>query len=193
MKLLSILKMLDFSTLESIREFWEIQSPPLPEKKATAKGRQKKMVEYLYPRLQIEQYFRQAFDKLGKTEKNLIYFLSIHGGDLEESEVAERCFGGDNNTLAELVKDLMAKGFVFYEDLRKEKISAYIVGIPEPYTRFIELPAYWEGYLGNFLKERSTLQLRSMFTEGLSLKPASTKKNYLLISIRRFQFQEEIR
>jgi len=186
MKLLSILRKVKYPVLESIRDFWGIQSPPIPEKGISAKNRQKRLMEYLYPRLQIEHYFHQAFDNLNKNEKNLIYFLTIHGGDLEESEVSERCFKGDREELKNLVEVLTNKGFVFFEELSCEKIKARMVGIPEPYLRYIELPTYWEGYLGNFLKDRSSQQLKAMVVEGLKQKPQSTKKNYLLLYLRRF-------
>jgi len=186
MKLMSILKTLSYSVLEKIREFWEIQSPPFPEKGMSEKVRQKKLMEHLYFRLQIEQYFRHTFEKLSKDEKILIYFLTIHGGDLEEDEVAWRCFQGDHQILKTHVDSLTEKGFVFFEDLRTEEVGALMVGVPEPYLRLIELPAYWEGYLGNFLKDRSSQQLRSMVTDGLKLKPVSNKKNYLLLLIRKF-------
>lgn len=186
MKLMSILKTLDYPQLESIREFWEIQAPPFTDKSPTAAARQKKLLEHLYFRLQQEQYFRHIFDKLSRDEKNLIYFLTIHGGDLEETEVAQRCFHGDFKALKNHVNALTSKGFVFFEDLTNEEVGAVMVGIPEPYLRCIELPAYWEGYLGNFLKDRSAAQLRAMAVEGLKLKPVSNKKNYLLVLIRKF-------
>ncbi|MBN1902470.1 helicase-associated domain-containing protein [Candidatus Sumerlaeota bacterium] len=191
MKLLSILKQLDLGTLESVREYWEIQSPPIPEKGINDKVRHKKLMEYLYPRLQIEQYFHQAFNKLDKDEKNLIYFLTIHGGDLEESEVSERCFKGNAEELKNLVAILSKKGFVFYDNLSEDNVNIIMVGIPEPYLRFIDLPTYWEGYLGYFLKDRSTQQLKSMVTDGLKLKPISSRKNYLLLFIRDFLLNPE--
>ena len=183
---MSILKTLDYSQLESIREFWELQAPPFSVNLPTEKARSKKLLDHLYFRLPQVPYFRHIFDKLNRDEKNLIYFLTIHGGDLEESEVAQRCFGGDFKNMKNHVNALTLKGFVFFEDLRSEEVGAVMVGIPEPYLRLIELPAYWEGYLGNFLKDRSTAQLRAMAVEGLKLKPVSNKKNYLLILIRRF-------
>jgi XPB/Ssl2-like helicase family protein len=186
MKLLSILKTLNYPVLDKIREFWEIQSQPFPERNLKEKGRQKKLLDYLYPRLQIEQYFRHAFEKLTKDEKDLLYFLTIHGGDLEVPDLTERFFDGDTEVLEETVGKLTDKGFVFFENLKKDKVDATIAGIPEPYLRFIELPAFWEGYLGNFLKERSSQQLKSMVFEGLKLKPDITKKNFLLITLRRF-------
>ena len=121
MKLMSILKTLSYNDLEKIREFWEIQSPPLPAKGASEKGLQKKLMEHLYFRLQVEQYFRHAFDKLSKEEKNLVYFLTIHGGDLEVEEVVRRCFQGHADALKSHVEDLTRKGFVFWEDLRRKK------------------------------------------------------------------------
>jgi hypothetical protein len=191
MKLLSILKQLDCSILEKIRDFWGIQSLPFPDKGISQRLLQRKLMEYLYPRLQIEQYFRQAFNKLDKAEKNLIYFLTIHGGDLEEPEVAERCFTGDANALRDLVLSLSEKGFAFFEDLSKERSPALLAGLPEPYLRYIDLPPYWEGYLGNFLKDRSTQQLKSMAADGLKLRPESNKKSYLLLHIRKFLLNPE--
>ncbi len=185
MKLLSILKTLDYDALESIREFWEIQAPPFTEKGVSAKARYKKMVDYLYPRLQIEQYFTHAFNKLDKNEKDLIYFLTIHGGDLEKDEVVRRAMNSDSATLDALVSALLHKGFVFYEDLRHEKYGALMVGLPEPFLRYIDLPTYWEGYLGYFLKERSSQKLKMMIIDGLGIKPSPTKKHQQLLLIQR--------
>lgn len=185
MKLLSILKKQDFITLESIREFWDIQSPPYPKKGTTKKSKHKKLVEYLYPRLQIEQYFRHALGKLSREENDLIYFLTIHGGDLTKEEVIKRCFDGDEDALNKSIEELTNKGFVFFEDLTKEKINSVMVGIPDPFLRFIDLPNYWEGYIGNFLKDRSTQKLKSMLSDGLGIKPKSNKKNYLIFTLRK--------
>ncbi|HQH11516.1 MAG TPA: hypothetical protein PLS31_03710, partial [Candidatus Sumerlaeota bacterium] len=77
MKLLSLLKTLDYSQLESIREFWDLQVPPFSVNQPTEKARVKKLLDHLYHRLSQDTYFRPAFGKLNRDEKNLIYFLRI--------------------------------------------------------------------------------------------------------------------
>jgi hypothetical protein len=185
MKLKSILRTLPYATLEEILEFWKIQPPTLDEELGE-KQRQAIVADYLYPRLQNRQFFESAYAKLAEDEKDAVYFLAIHGGDLEKEEVLERFFGGDTKTFDALVGQLTARGFVFIDDLSDEEVGAVLVGLPEPYLRYIELPSYWEGYLGNFLKDLSTQQLKTMAHTGMRLHLDSVKKNFLLSRIRKF-------
>ncbi len=59
------------------------------------------------------------------------------------------------------------------------------MGIPEPFLRYIELPSFWEGYLGNFLKELSNNELKHVATQGLRIQPESACKNYLIWLLRK--------
>src|SRR5690606_11815278 len=48
-----------------------------------------------------------------------------------------------------------------------------------------DLPSFWEGYLGHFLKELSNNELKHIATQGLKLQPATANKNYLIHIIRK--------
>ncbi len=185
MKLKSILRTLPYKTLADILDFWKIQPPTLDDE-LKEKHRQAIMADYLYPRLQNRQFFEGAYAKLSEEEKDVIFFLAIHGGDLEKEEVLERFFNGDDKQFDDIVAQLSSKGFVFIDDLSDEEVGAVLVGLPEPYLRYIELPSYWEGYLGNFLKDLSTQQLKTMAHTGMKLQLDSVKKNFLLSRIRKF-------
>lgn len=185
MKLKSILRTLSYKTLQDILDFWKIQPPTLDDE-LEEKHRRGIMADYLYPRLQNRQFFEGAYAQLSEEEKDLIFFLAIHGGDLEKEEVLERFFNGDAEEFDGIVTSLSSKGFVFIDDLSDEEVGAVLVGLPEPYLRYIELPSYWEGYLGNFLKDLSTQQLKTMAHTGMKLQLDSMKKNFLLSRIRKF-------
>jgi len=184
MKLKSILRQLDIPTLEGIIKSWEILPPDRPAQ--ADEQWHEHLVEFLYPRLQMAPYFRVAFDRLSQDEKDLVFFLAIHGGDLTMEEVARRQFAGKTKEVKDLVVQMSRKGFVFIDDLSAQPEAMVLVGVPEPYLRFIELPPYWEGYLGNFLKDIPTPQLVSIATRGLNLALESKKRHYVLNSIRSF-------
>jgi hypothetical protein len=183
MKLKSILKQQSLERLENIRQFWGLLEP-VYKKNSSDEDRQLKLVEHLYPRLQMSQYFSSNYDKLSNQERELIAFLVIHGGDLSREEVIERQYGGDEDNYEEEMTNLAEKGFVFEDDLSDEEVAAILVGVPEPYIRFIDLPSYWTGYLGYFLRDLTTPQLKSIGNTKLGINLKSSKKNYLISRIR---------
>ena len=183
MKLKSILRALSRDHLEAIAEFWGITPPGLDPEQADVEHRER-LSEFLYPRLQMSQYFMPAFEKLKDDEKDLVYFLTIHGGDLPYAEVLGRQFGGDEGRMTALIERLSHVAFVFLDDLAEEGMSERLVGLPEPYLRYIPLPAHWQGYLGYFLQGLPVGQLKQIAQAGLDLKIDSTRKNYLIYRIR---------
>jgi len=183
MKLKPVLKKLALDHLEEIRRFWGIHEPDIrPDLGETEK--RDRLAEHLYPRLQMSQYFIPAFEKLNEEEKEVVYFLAVHGGDLERGELLERVFRGDEARMDELVQRLSRSGFVFMEGLAEEDVEVTLLGLPDPYLRYIPLPAYWQGYLGYFLQNLSVAQLKQIARAGLGLKVESTRKNYLIYRIR---------
>lgn len=184
MKLKSILRRQKPETLEQIVDFWGIQ-PPVRSSDDNGQWRDQ-LVEHLYPRLQGGPYFRAAFDELAEDERNLVYFLAIHGGDLTIEEVRSRQFEGKEEDLQATVASLSSKGFAFIDDLSDEPENMVLVGVPEPFLRFLELPPYWEGYLGCYLTDLTTQQLTRIATKGLGLDLESKKRHYILNRIRAF-------
>ncbi len=182
MKLKSIVKTLPLATLESIHRFWEFNE--IKTENGNGVDAQA-LADFLYPRLQLRHSFLSAFDKLAKDEKDLVYFLAIHGGDLEASETAERCCEGDQARLNELMDRLEQRGFAFRDTLELDGENVAMVGLPEPYLRFIDLPSYWEGYLGGFLKDLPTARLKSIANQGLKLRIDTGKKNVLAWRVHR--------
>lgn len=183
MKLKTILRVLPLEQLEGIREFWSIHPPDYEEESKEA-VRRDQLADHLYPRLQMAQYFMPAFDRLADDEKDLIYFLAIHGGDLPRDEVLERQLAGNEEDLEDLITRLSDAGFAFIDDLSEEGVDQALIGVPEPYHRYIPLPAHWQGYLGYFLQGLSAPALKQIAQSGLGLKIDSTRKNYLIYRIR---------
>jgi len=184
MKLKSILKTLPLETLEAIHRFWEFNEPGAPNNPADQDARVTRLVDFLYPRLQLKHSFMAAYGKLEPVEKDLIFFLAIHGGDLESKEVVNRCFGGSDEALYALVAQLTRKGFVFQDTVELGRRKAGMTGLPEPYLRYVELPSYWEGYLGNFLRTLPTATLKAIANRGLKLKLTTSKKRLLIWRVR---------
>jgi hypothetical protein len=183
MKLRSILRILSLDHLEAIAEFWGINKPELDSIQSEAQRRDR-LVEYLYPRLQMAQYFLPAFEKLADENKDLVYFLTIHGGDVPSGEVLERAFQGEEPRMKALVERLSRVGFAFLDTMAEEGISDTLVGVPDPYLRYIQLPAHWQGYLGYFLQGLAVNHLMQIAREGLGLKIETERKNYLIYRIR---------
>jgi len=185
MKLKSVLRALSRESLRRILSFWEIPSPS-NEDLGSPDTEEESVVEYLYPRLQQRHHFDVAFGKLDGDERDLVCFLAMHGGDLEKKEVLERQYRNDEETMDQLVSTLSEKGFVFYDKIVEEPSAPLMVGLPEPYLRFIELPAYWEGYLGYYLRNLSNQALRNLAAQGLKLPVESSRKDYLLNEVRNY-------
>lgn len=185
MKLKSILKQQPMELLERILEFWKLQTPAY-KMGATEEERRQKLIDHLYPRMQMPQYFGPAYDKVSNAEKEFIAFLVIHGGDLTREEVLSRQFQGSEDTYKPMLEGLSLKGFMFEDDLSDEEVGAILVGVPEPFIRYIDLPSYWSGYLGYFLRDLTTSQLKSMANTRLGIAIESSKKNYLISRIREY-------
>jgi len=183
MKLRSILRTLALDHLEAIFGFWGINRPDLDPTLGEAEQRER-LLEHLYPRLQMSQYFTPAFEKLTDEEKDLVYFLTIHGGDLPRAEVLERAFRGEEARMKERTARLSDIGFVFLDLLDEEGTTDKLVGIPDPYLRYIPLPAHWQGYLGYFLQGLAGSHLKQIAQYGLGLKIESERKDYLIYCIR---------
>jgi hypothetical protein len=184
MKLKSILKTLTVDYLEGIQTHWGISPADLSAAKSE-EDKRTLLVANLYQRLQVRPLWERAITSLTDEERGLVNFLAIHGGDLDAEEVTTRFFEGDVRQMAAVVKSLARRGIVFFDDVPDLGKPLLLVGIPEPFLRFIELPSYWEGYLGNFLKEFSTNELKHIATQGLRLEVDCNCKNYLIWLIRR--------
>lgn len=183
MKLKSILKTLDSSQLQRIEEQWGI-APAELNGASSDEERKELLITNLYQRLQSRNAWETGTRDLPGTERNLINFLVIHGGDLEEGEVCKRFFSGDRKAMRETIRSLSDRGIVFQDTVPDVSPPLTLVGIPEPFLRFIDLPSFWEGYLGHFLKELSNNELKHVATQGLKLQPQSANKNYLIHLIR---------
>jgi len=183
MKLKSILKLLSTDHLRQIEQHWGIA----PAETADAKGGGAKevLIGNLYQRLQNRNAWETATRDMTGPERDLINFLAIHGGDLEATEVCRRFFEGDNIKMFQMVNSLAERGLVFFDEVPGIPEQLTLVGIPEPFLRFIDLPSFWEGYLGHFLKELSNNELKHIATQGLKLQPATANKNYLIHIIRK--------
>jgi hypothetical protein len=184
MKLKSILKTLSPEYLEGIQAHWGISPADLGRSKDDDE-KSAILVGHLYQRLQNRALWERATKDLSEDEWGLIHFLAIHGGDMDAEEVTARFFDGNVRDMASMVKNLARRGVVFFDDIPELSKRILLVGIPEPFLRYIELPSYWEGYLGYFLKELSTNELKHVATQGLKLDVESNCKNYLIWLIRR--------
>jgi len=183
MKLKSILKMQSVDILRKIEEYWDITPADLSHQQ-TEEEQRKQLIANLYQRLQNRPLWEKVFSRLAKEERDLVNFLAIHGGDLHVNEVRDRFFEGDSARLTETVNSLSQRGIVFFDSVPDVAEELILVGIPEPFLRYIELPSFWEGYLGNFLKEKSNNELKHIATQGLRVQPESACKNYLIWLIR---------
>lgn len=183
MKLKSILKTLSTEHLRGIEQHWGIAPADLS---ATSNDEARKdlLINNLYQRMQHPAAWDHASRELATEDRNLIHFLTIHGGDLEAGEVCRRFFGGDKARMEKQVSALALRGLVFFDNVPGLSAPLRLAGVPEPFLRYIDLPSFWEGYLGHFLKEMSNNELKHVATQGLRLAPESANKNYLIHLIR---------
>jgi Helicase conserved C-terminal domain len=170
--------------LNGLESFWGI-TPANLSGLSSEDEKQDKLITNLYQRMQNRSLWERAFGKLSEEERNLVNFLAIHGGDLAHYEVTMRFFENDKARLIKLVEGLTNRGIVFFDQVPDISEDLSLVGIPEPFLRYIDLPSFWEGYLGNFLKEKSNNELKHVATQGLRVHPESACKNYLIWQLRK--------
>ncbi len=143
------------------------------------------LADFLYPRMQTAPHLRAAFDRLEPGQRQLIYLLTLHGGELPADEMRRR--GGFDNLqqMAAALEPLERRGFVWREKVRDKLITVELVGIAEPFVRLIELPPYWQGFLGFYLQELGTDELRAIARHTLGERPTTRKKQALVHYLRK--------
>ena len=180
MKLKTHLREASLERLRQIAEFWEL----LPLEPSVAEDRDG-LAEYLYPRMQTTTNFRLAFDKLDGREREYIYLLALHGGELPGEEFRRRARLATPEAVSELVEHVGQHGFLWREKVRDELINLDLVGIPEPFVRLIELPPYWQGFLGFYLQCLGTDELKAIAKNTLDERPPTRKKQALVHYLRK--------
>ena len=84
MRLKGFLRNHDDTTLREIAGYWGIIVPG-------GDGADKDVVvETLAQKMPKTAVFRKAFAKLSEAQRNTLYFLALHGGELTESELVGR-------------------------------------------------------------------------------------------------------
>lgn len=179
MKLKARLRLASPDLLKSIAEFWRL----LPEEGALPDDSES-LSRYLYPRLQAPAQFKAAFEALEVSEREIIYFLTLHGGELPVDEFRRRTGLHDDSQFEETCERLNRRGFLWRERIRDDKVKFDVVGVPEPFVRLIELPPYWKGFLGYFLQELSLDELKAIARHGLDVKYEGRRKQVLVHFLR---------
>lgn len=164
----------------AIAEFWNLQPPP-----EVASDNAAALAEFLYPRMQTATHLRAAFDRLDAGQRQLIYLLVLHGGELPLDEMRRRCGMANQQELIDALEPLADKGLVWREKVRDTLINLDLVGIAEPFVRLIDLPPYWQGFLGFYLQELGTDELRAIARNTLGERAVTRKKQALVHYLRR--------
>lgn len=180
MKLKTHLRQCSLDHLHMIARFWDL----CPTDEGVWQSRAK-MADYLYPRMQTTSNFRPVFEKLDGPQRHWVYFLTLHGGELPVEEFRRRnCF--DNaQEMSDAIHQLHERGFAWRERLRDTIIHVDLVGVPEPFVRLIELPPYWQGFLGIYLQGLGTEELKDIARNTLGERLGTRKKQALVHYLRR--------
>ena len=179
MKVKSQLRACTAERLDLIAAFWGLR----PEEEA-AGGDAEKLAEYLYPRLQTPAAFKAAFERLETGDRELIYFLAVHGGELPVEEFRRRAGLTEDEAFDAALARLGERGFVWREKIDDEGVEYEVVGIPEPFVRAIDLPPYWQGFLGWHLQALGLNELKSIARHGLDERYEGRRKQVLVHFIR---------
>jgi hypothetical protein len=180
MKLKTHLRETPLERLQAIARFWDL----LPGDEATA-GDASALAEHLYPRMQTAGNFRAAFEKLDNPSRQQIYLLALHGGELPAEEFRKRMRIDSAEALDRMCEDLGAKGFLFREKIRDRLANLDLVGVAEPFVRLIDLPPYWQGFLGYYLQTLGTDELRALVRGALDVRANTRRKQVLAHFLRR--------
>lgn len=181
MKLKSALKELELPVLTGIQQAWQLPEPAADAGLLDSD----QWVDHLYPRLQNPVAFRKVYDQLDEPARNLLCFLAIHGGIMDEKELRKRFFQGDREAMKAATESLMNQALLGVEKWVELEEKPRVYGIPEPFLRFIDLPHFWKGYLGGLLRELPTEQLQKIALGPLGLRIHSIKRDHLIYEIRR--------
>ena len=157
MKLKTHLRDATLERLQAIAGFWDL----MPGEDAVA-GDSQALADYLYPRMQTPANFRSTFDKLEGVGRKLVYFLALHGGELPVDEVRRRCHFESAEEMEAVTARLSERGFIWLERISEKILRVDLIGIPEPFVRLIELPPYWQGFLGFHLQTLGTDELKAI-------------------------------
>lgn len=179
MKLKSQLRRTPLERLQEITLFWDLH----PNKDDIWESADK-LAQHLYPRLQTANNFKQAFDKLEVSEREVVYFLTLHGGELPRDEFRRRTGLHTQERFEPVMDRLNRRGFIWEEAIRDDPFRFKIVGVPEPFVRLIDLPPYWKGFLGYFLQAMSLDELKAIARSGVREKYDGRKKQVLVHFLR---------
>lgn len=165
--------------LRSIAAFWKLtpEGEDLPDDSEA-------LTRYLYPRLQAAAQFKAAFENLEVSQREIIYFLTLHGGELPVDEFRRRAGLHEDAEFTDTYDRLNQRGFVWRERISDEKVRFDVIGVPEPFVRLIELPPYWKGFLGYFLQALSLDELKAIARHGLDIKYEGRRKQVLVHFLR---------
>ncbi len=180
MKLKTHLRECNLDQLRAIADWWGLQLEA-GEPALDAAG----LAEYLYPRMQVASNFRNAFDQLTPAQRDWVYFLAIHGGELPIEEFRKRCRFETADAMNEALAPLFERGFLWRERLRDKLISHDLIGIPEPFVRLVDLPPYWQGFLGYYLQALGTDDLRAITKHTLETSAPTRRKQALVHFLRK--------
>jgi hypothetical protein len=178
-KLKSHLRRSPLETLQAIAEFWRLE-PEAPEARENAEA----LADHLYPRLQSPAPFKQAFERLEGSERELVYFLALHGGELPVDEFRRRAGLHAEGDLDSTFERLNRRGFLWRERLVAGKRRLNVIGLPEPFVRLIDLPPFWRGFLGRRLQSLGLDELKAIAERVLGCKFEGRKKQVLVHLLR---------
>ncbi len=180
MKLKSQLRACSLDQLREITRVWGL----VPSDSAIS-GEKDALVEHLYPRMQSVGHFQAVFELLSPRQRDMVYFLAVHGGELPVDEMRRRCGFESADSMAACIREMNGFGLIWRERIRDKLISLDILGIPEPHLRLIDLPPYWQGFLGNCLQSLGITELKTVLKNMLNRRSATRRKQVLVHYIRR--------
>lgn len=172
LKLRAGLRSLSDATISAIADHWGFSRSDEMQAATTVQDK----ADFLYPRLQAPQYFRPTFDKLSSQEKDLLYFLALHGGEMGFAELATRSYRGKKENARNVVVTLENKGFLFTSVSVPVGIPTEDtwLSVPETYLKLLTLPAHLQGFLGGLLREQTPEALQAIAARVLGEEPAAS-------------------
>lgn len=182
MKLKTHLRDCTYARLRSIADFWglaleEPDPPELPENTEP-------LASHLYPRVQTPGHFKAAFERLETGDRDIVYFLALHGGELPVDEFRRRTGLHDDARFEETLERLGDRGFVWREYVEDEDLRFDLVGVPEPFVRLVDLPPYWRGFLGHYLQTLGLAELKVVARQALGYRFQGRRRQALVHFIR---------
>jgi hypothetical protein len=141
------------------------------------------LIDFINTTLKKDDQIKHYLHSLSPQHRRLFDFIAFYGGEVPETAVVEKIFGGDRERYVEVMHHLSIYCLAFRDETSHAPPETRLCWIPEQYLKFILVPRFAVKRLSHLLKQSSMGQLKSIAFDGLGLKARSASALELITHI----------